>query len=207
MPLPANRRIWFAGLLLGLATLAVYWPVRHYGFIDYDDEGYVFNNPTVRGGLSWWGLVWAFVDQHESNWHPLTWLSHMLDCQLFGLNAGAHHLVNVLFHCANAVLLLLLLNAMTGKPGRSAFVAALVVVALFVVLVDSLGTAVKGASGVRDVGVGADAVSAAASVGSFVGDEPAAPATDDLPVRERSSIRFGLSAPAQHLSVSGFLLG
>jgi hypothetical protein len=120
-----NRRIWLAGLLLGLATLAVYWPVRHYGFVDYDDDGYVFNNPTVRGGLSWWGLVWAFVDQHECNWHPLTWLSHMLDCQLFGLNAGAHHLVNVLFHCANAVLLLLLLNTLTGKPGRSAFVAAL----------------------------------------------------------------------------------
>jgi hypothetical protein len=125
MPVQSNRRIWFAGLLLGLATLAVYWPVCHYDFIDYDDDGYVFNNPTVRGGLSWWGLVWSFVDQHECNWHPLTWLSHMLDCQLFGLHAGAHHLVNVLFHCANAVLLLLLLNAMTGKPGRSAVVAAL----------------------------------------------------------------------------------
>jgi len=120
-----NRRTGFAGLLLGLATLAIYWPVRHYDFIDYDDDGYVFNNPTVRAGLSWWGLVWSFVDQHECNWHPLTWLSHMLDCQLFGLHAGAHHLVNVLFHCANAVLLLLLLNSMTGKIGRSAFVAAL----------------------------------------------------------------------------------
>ncbi|MDD5141715.1 MAG: hypothetical protein PHY43_15810 [Verrucomicrobiales bacterium] len=125
MGVQSNRRTWYACLVLGLATLAVYWPVNHYAFIDYDDDGYVFNNPVVRGGLSWWGLVWSFVDQHESNWHPLTWLSHMLDCQLFGLHAGAHHLVNVIFHCANAVLLLLLLNAMTGKLGRSVFVAAL----------------------------------------------------------------------------------
>jgi len=112
-------------LALALGTLAIYWPARHYGFVDYDDNDYVFNNPTVRAGLSWWGLVWSFVDQHASNWHPLTWLSHMLDCQLFGLNAGAHHMVNVLFHCANAVLLLLLLKSMTGAFWRSAFVAAL----------------------------------------------------------------------------------
>ena len=119
---------WRTGLVclaLVLGTLAIYWPARHYGFVDYDDNDYVFNNPTVRAGLSWWGLVWSFVDQHASNWHPLTWLSHMLDCQLFGLNAGPAHLVNVLFHCANAVLLLLLLNSMTGAFWRSAFVAAL----------------------------------------------------------------------------------
>jgi protein O-mannosyl-transferase len=118
-------RTWVVCLALVLGTLAVYWPARHYGFVDYDDNDYVFNNPTVRAGLSWWGLVWAFVDQHANNWHPVTWLSHMLDCQLFGLNAGAHHMVNVLFHCANAVLLLLLLNSATGAFWRSAFVAAL----------------------------------------------------------------------------------
>ncbi len=119
---------WRTGLVclaLVLGTLAIYWPARHYGFVDYDDNDYVFNNPTVRAGLSWWGLAWSFVDQHASNWHPLTWLSHMLDCQLFGLNAGPAHLVNVLFHCANAVLLLLLLNSMTGAFWRSAVVAAL----------------------------------------------------------------------------------
>jgi len=113
------------GVALALGTLAIYWPVHHYGFVDYDDNDYVFNNPTVRAGLSWWGLVWSFVDQHASNWHPLTWLSHMLDCQLCGLNAGPPHMVNVLFHCANAVLLLLLLNSMTGAFWRSACVAAL----------------------------------------------------------------------------------
>src|SRR5712671_3438002 len=112
-------------LLLGFATLWIYWPVCHYDFVAYDDEGYVFNNPAVRGGLSWSGLRWSLVDQHECNWHPLTWLSHMADCQLFGLNPGAMHLENVLFHCANSVLLLLLWNSMTGAFWRSALVAAL----------------------------------------------------------------------------------
>jgi hypothetical protein len=121
----SRHRTWLVCLLLALGMLAVYWPARHYGFVDYDDNDYVFNNPTVRAGLSWWGLAWAFVDQHASNWHPLTWLSHMLDCQLFGLNPGPAHLVNVLFHCANAVLLLFLLNSMTGAFWRSAVVVAL----------------------------------------------------------------------------------
>lgn len=120
-----RHRTWLVCLLLAAGTLAIYWPARHYGFVDYDDNDYVFNNPTVRAGLSWWGLAWAFVDQHASNWHPLTWLSLMLDCQLFGPNAGPIHMVNVLFHCANAVLLLLLLNSMTGAFWRSAVVATL----------------------------------------------------------------------------------
>lgn len=123
--LPSNRRAWFLGLLLGITTLWVYWPVRHYDFVGYDDDGYVFNNPVVRAGLSWQGLAWSFANQYECNWQPVTWLSHMLDCQLFGLHAGEQHLMNVLFHCANAMLLLLLLNSMTGKLWRSALVAAL----------------------------------------------------------------------------------
>jgi hypothetical protein len=123
--LQSNRRNWLACLFLAIATFAIYWPVRHYGFVEYDDDNYVFDNPAVRAGLSWPGFVWAFADQHASNWHPLTWLSHMADCQLFGLNPGAAHLENVLFHCANAVLLLLLLETMTGAFWRSALVAAL----------------------------------------------------------------------------------
>ena len=111
--------------LLALGTLVLYWPVRGYDFVQYDDNEYVFDNPVVKSGLSWWGLVWSFVDAHVSNWHPLTWLSHMLDCQVFGLNAGGHHLVNVALHCANAVLLFLLLRSLTGAFWRSAFVAAL----------------------------------------------------------------------------------
>jgi hypothetical protein len=123
--LPSNRRTWFVWLLLAFATFAVYWPVRHYAFVDYDDDDYVFNNPVVSAGLSWPNFVWAFADQHAGNWHPLTWLSHMADCQFFGVNPGAAHLENVFFHCANSVLLLLLLNSITGAFWRSAMVAAL----------------------------------------------------------------------------------
>jgi hypothetical protein len=123
--LPSNRRTWFACLLLAFATFAIYWPVRHYGFVDYDDDDYVFDNPVVRAGLGGQNFIWAFADQHASNWHPLTWLSHMADCQFFGVNPGAMHLENVFFHCANAVLLLLLLNSATGAFWRSAVVAAL----------------------------------------------------------------------------------
>lgn len=119
------RRDGLIGFLLTLAVLIVYWPVGQFGFVEYDDNLYVFDNPEVRRGLSWWGLVWSFVDAHAANFHPLTWLSHMLDCQLFGLNAGAHHWVNVILHAANAVLLFLLLRSLTGRVGRSAVVAAL----------------------------------------------------------------------------------
>src|ERR1017187_3928593 len=120
-----RRRTVLVCLLLGIVTLALYWPVRHYDFVQYDDDDYVFDNTTVRMGLSWWGFVWSFISAHAANWHPLTWLSHMLDCQLFGLNAGAHHLTNALLHSVNAVLLFLLLRSMTGAFWRSAFVAAL----------------------------------------------------------------------------------
>lgn len=123
--LSPNRQKWLFSLLLVLVTLAVYWPVRHHDFINYDDDDYVYANDTVKAGLTWQGFQWAFMDVHAVNWHPLTWLSHMLDCQLFGVNPGAHHLVNVLFHCANAVLLLWLLDAMTGKFWRSVLVAGL----------------------------------------------------------------------------------
>lgn len=123
--LQSKRRTWFACLLLAFATFAIYWPARHYAFVDYDDDDYVFENPVVRAGLTWPGFVWAFVDQHNCNWHPLTWLSHMADCQFFGVHPGAMHLENVLIHCANSVLLLLLLNSMTNAFWRSACVAAL----------------------------------------------------------------------------------
>jgi tetratricopeptide (TPR) repeat protein len=113
------------GLLLALITLLAYWPVTHDGFIIYDDQDYVTNNRVVQNGLTWAGVKWAFTTGHASNWHPVTWLSHMLDCELFSLNAGAQHSVNVLFHTANAVLLLLLLFRLTGALWPSAFVATL----------------------------------------------------------------------------------
>lgn len=112
-------------LLLALGTVLVYLPVWFHGYIFFDDPSYVSDNLAVQNGLTWAGLKWAFAGWHASNWHPLTWLSHQLDCELFGLNAGAHHLVNVLFHAANAALLFQLWLRLTKAFWPSAFVAAL----------------------------------------------------------------------------------
>ncbi len=112
-------------LLLALVTLAVFLPVGSFSFVNYDDDDYVTNNPPVRQGLTAAGVRWAFTAFHAGNWHPLTWISHMTDCELFRLNAGAHHLVNVLFHAANAALLFALLWRLTQKLWPCALVAAL----------------------------------------------------------------------------------
>ena len=111
--------------LLVLAVLAVYLPVIGLNFLTFDDDCYVTRNLQVAGGLTWAGLRWAFTHAHCANWHPLTWLSHMLDCQLYGLNPAGHHLTNLLFHATNAVLLFLWLRSLTAAFWRSAFVAAL----------------------------------------------------------------------------------
>ena len=113
------------GLLLALATLLVYLPVAWHGFSIFDDPDYVTENHVVQKGVTWAGIQWAFTTWHASNWHPLTWLSHMLDCGLFGLNAGAHHSVNLLLHAANTVLLFGLLFRLTNGLLPAAFVAAL----------------------------------------------------------------------------------
>ena len=119
------RRTLLISIWLVIATLAAYWPVRHAEFLNFDDNQYITHNPRVFHGLTKASMEWAFTTFHASNWHPLTWLSHMLDCQLFSDNAGAHHLVNVALHAANAVLLFLLLRRTTGALWRSALVAAL----------------------------------------------------------------------------------
>ncbi|MHC4476598.1 MAG: tetratricopeptide repeat protein [Planctomycetota bacterium] len=110
---------------LVLTTLAVFAVVYENEFISFDDDLYITANRMVQAGLTWKGVKWAFTTTHAYNWHPLTWLSHMLDCELFGLNAGAHHLTNVLFHIVNALLLFGILRRMTGAIWPSAFVAAL----------------------------------------------------------------------------------
>ncbi|HEY3491262.1 MAG TPA: tetratricopeptide repeat protein [Candidatus Deferrimicrobiaceae bacterium] len=112
-------------LLVVAATLAVYGQVSGHGFLSYDDPLYVSSNAIVRDGLTPDGFRWAFTTGDVGNWHPLTWLSHMLDVSLFGMDPGRHHLSNVFIHIANTLLLLLLLYRMTGAFGRSAFVAAL----------------------------------------------------------------------------------
>jgi tetratricopeptide (TPR) repeat protein len=112
-------------LFLVIATAAVYWNVSSHQFLNLDDDLYVYENPTVRAGLTAHGIAWAFSTFHTANWHPLTWLSHMMDAQLFGLNAGRILYVNVALHILNSVLLFLALRRMTGAVWRSAFVAAL----------------------------------------------------------------------------------
>jgi protein O-mannosyl-transferase len=110
---------------LAVASLAVYGQVVSHQFINFDDDLYIRDNPMVNGGLTLEGIAWAFTTFHSAIWHPLTWLSHMLDSQLFGLNAGGHLLVNALIHTANTLLLFLFLKRVTGARWRSALVAAL----------------------------------------------------------------------------------
>jgi tetratricopeptide (TPR) repeat protein len=129
---PYNHRCLLICILLAVVTFAVYLPVRNYEFLHYDDDVYVTNNTVVKSGLSWQGVEWAFTTGRGANWHPLTWLSLMLDCQLFraaslpgGVKSGPMHIVNVLFHVANTILLFLVLARMTKGVWQSAFIAAL----------------------------------------------------------------------------------
>ncbi|MDB6112287.1 MAG: repeat-containing protein, partial [Pedosphaera sp.] len=125
MASPANKQIWLLRLGLALGVLLAFGPVIHYEFTTYDDPTYVTANPPVQGGVTCQALAWAFTTGHGSNWHPLTWISHMLDCQVFGLNPGGHHLSSLLLHLLNTVLLFTLLQRLTGATWRSALVAAL----------------------------------------------------------------------------------
>ena len=106
-------------------TLGLYAPSAQHGFIDYDDDTYILDNPHVYTGLGTANILWAFRTGYAGNWHPITWLSHMIDCQLFGLKPGPQHLINAIFHAANTVLLFLALQNVTRCGWRSAFVAAL----------------------------------------------------------------------------------
>ena len=112
-------------LALVAVTVALYAPVRHHEFLNYDDPEYVSENPIVRGGLTTESVCWALTSRHQATWHPLTSLSHLLDVTLFGLDPGAHLLVNVVLHGLAAVVLFLVLHAMTGARWMSAWVAAL----------------------------------------------------------------------------------
>jgi protein O-mannosyl-transferase len=112
-------------ILLAAITWLVFGQTLRYDFVDYDDPDYVYKNPEVTKGFTIGGIVWAFTQSHAANWHPLTSISHMLDCQFYGLNAGGHHLTNVALHTAAVLLLFLVLREMTGALWRSAFVAAI----------------------------------------------------------------------------------
>jgi tetratricopeptide (TPR) repeat protein len=134
-PRPPGTQSWTAhlserwqvvGVCLFLAAIiwVVFSQTAHHGFINYDDGAYIVQNSGVTNGVTYHGVVWAFTWVHAGNWHPVTWISHMMDCQIYGLNPGGHHLTNVLIHTATAILLFLNLRGMTGNLWRSAFVAA-----------------------------------------------------------------------------------
>ena len=124
---PPSRRDW-RGFGSAFFLLAVVWAVFGqtvgHDFVNYDDGAYVYENPVVQKGLTWAGVRWALTFGEIGHWHPLTWISHLLDYQLYGPNAGGHHLTSVVFHAATAILLFLVLRQMTGRLWRSAFVSA-----------------------------------------------------------------------------------
>ncbi len=122
-PSAARTRLIAIGLLI--LVVATYGRVGGHAFVDFDDSEYVYENPQVQAGLTLSGAAWALTTTHAANWHPLTWLSHMADVQMFGLEAGWHHWMNVLIHALNTVLLFLVLKRMTGAVWQCAFVAAL----------------------------------------------------------------------------------
>src|SRR5947207_5865307 len=123
----SSRTTQLAAIYLGLVGLVavVFLQTAHFNFVNYDDVGYVFDNPKIKAGLTWRGVVWAFTHVHSQNWHPLTSISHMIDCQVFGLNAGADHLVNVGLHTVTALLLFTFLWQSTNALWASAVSAAI----------------------------------------------------------------------------------
>jgi hypothetical protein len=122
--IPARRRLIFC-LLLIVGTVVVYFPALHNGFVNYDDPRYIIENSHIQSGATWQSIRWAATAYYESNWHPLTWISHALDVSLFHLNPAGHHAVNFLLHTLNALLLFFVLQDATKRDWASFFVAAL----------------------------------------------------------------------------------
>ena len=122
-PTGAGVANWLSPSLLLLAVLAVYSRVATFGFVNYDDPAYTFENPHVDQGLTTSGIIWAFTQSYAANWHPLTWISHMLDFQIFGAVSGMQHLTNLLLHAATTLLLFFFLKKITGSIGCGLFVA------------------------------------------------------------------------------------
>jgi protein O-mannosyl-transferase len=119
-----RRQKWVVCASLGALVLAVFSQALRCSFVGLDDPDYVTLNTNIQHGLNWRSVAWAFTTGHAANWHPLTWMSHTLDCQLYGLDPAGHHLTNLLLHLASSVLLFLLLNRLTGALWRSVWVAA-----------------------------------------------------------------------------------
>src|SRR6267378_5520231 len=107
---------WLICLFLVLGILLLYFRVVSFPFVNFDDSVFVFGNEHVAAGLTWEGIRWAFTTAYYDFWHPLVWLSHMFDCECFGLQAGFHHLTNVFIHAVNTVLVFLLLRILISNP-------------------------------------------------------------------------------------------
>src|SRR6476646_2728066 len=122
---PSRSQVVLVYLFLAAIIWLVFGQTVRHDFVNFDDHVYVYDNSLVTGGLTTSGIVGAFTHPHARNWHPITTISHMLDCQLYGLNAGGHHFTNVVLHGVTVILLFLVLRAMTGMTWRSAFVAVL----------------------------------------------------------------------------------
>lgn len=125
IPTSERRKTFYVSSVFVLVTVLLYWRTVAYEFIVVDDHKYVYQNATVLQGLTWSGIKWAFTTLRASNWHPITWISHMLDCSLYGVFAGGHHLTSAAIHLANIILLFFVLKQITGAFWPSAFVAAL----------------------------------------------------------------------------------
>jgi len=121
----SGRARWMISLGLVAANVAVFAALGHHDFVNFDDPQYVTRNPHLSAGLTWQAIAWAFTSGYAANWHPVTWLSHLLDVEIFGLAPGPQHLVSLLIHVADTILLFRVLDLMTGAPIRSAVVAAL----------------------------------------------------------------------------------
>ncbi|MFZ0313264.1 MAG: tetratricopeptide repeat protein [Candidatus Korobacteraceae bacterium] len=121
----SGQRTYLLGLLLIVLSVALYYPVRTHPYVNYDDNVYVTDNVHVKDGLTWDTVTWAFVTNDGGNWHPLTWLSHALDVEMYDLTPGGHHQTSMLLHALNAALLFWVLRRATGYVGRSFMVAAL----------------------------------------------------------------------------------
>lgn len=125
MNLPNKKHFYLTCFLLAIVTFATFAQVLRCEFINFDDPDYVTENNLVQRGITWEGIAWAFQTGRTGNWHPVTWISHMLDCQFFGVQPAGHHFTNLVFHIANTVLLFSIFTSATGAMWRSALVAAL----------------------------------------------------------------------------------
>jgi tetratricopeptide (TPR) repeat protein len=141
MAFKQKQVLFFIIAAIVAATFVAYEPIRHNGFVNYDDTGYITENPNVTGGITQQSIKWALTSLYAANWHPLTWLSHMADCQIFGLNPVGHHFANVSIHIVNALLLFWILNSISSSLWASAFIAA--VFALHPLQVESVAWAAE----------------------------------------------------------------